>query len=111
MSTWRPFRTGDGVPRSLSESLDRVARAIGVGDSSVMTIVFRNWEAAVGPAVAEHARPLSLRDGVLVVGVSEPAWATQLRFLAADILTRLEEAAGRPVAQRLEVRVRPSRGR
>ena len=112
MSTWRPFGRGDdGMPRTLAESLDRVARSLGGRDSSVMAVVFRHWEAAVGPSVADHARPLSLRDGVLVVGVTEPGWATQLRFLSADILANLEAAAGTPVAERLEVRIRPSSGR
>jgi predicted nucleic acid-binding Zn ribbon protein len=110
MSTWRSSGgRGDGLPRRLGESLNRVARALGGGDSSVMTVVFRNWEAAVGPAIAEHAQPLSLRNAVLVVGVTEPAWATQLRFLTPEILARLEEAAGRSVAERIEVRIRPFR--
>jgi predicted nucleic acid-binding Zn ribbon protein len=75
-----------------------------------MTVVFRHWEAAVGSAIAEHAQPLSLRESVLVVGVDQPAWATQLRFLTPEILSRLEEAAGRPVAERIEVRIRPFKG-
>ena len=112
MSTWRPSGGGgDGLPRRLGQSLDRVARALGGGDSSAMTVVFRHWEACVGPQIAQHAQPLSLRDDVLVVGVSEPAWATQLRFVTPEILGRLEEAAGRRVAERIEVRMRPIRGR
>ena len=112
MSSWRPSGgRGDGLPRRLGESLDRVARAIGGGDSSAMTVVFRHWEACVGASIAAHAEPLSLRGKVLVVAVTEPAWATQLRFVAADILSRLEEVAGRPVAERIEVRIRPIKAR
>jgi len=73
-------------------------------------VVFSHWEESVGPAIADHAAPLSLRDGVLVVGVAEAAWATQLRFLEHQILERLREAAGRDVATRIDVRVKPSGG-
>lgn len=75
-----------------------------------MRAVFSHWEDAVGPAIADHATPLSLRDGVLVVAVPEPAWATQLRFLERQILDTLRDAAGGDVATRIEVRVRPSGG-
>lgn len=76
----------------------------------MLGVVFSHWEEAVGPAIADHATPFSLRDGVLVVAVVESAWATQLRFLERQILERLREAAGRDVATRIEVRVKPSGG-
>jgi predicted nucleic acid-binding Zn ribbon protein len=47
-------------------------------------------------------------DGVtLVVSADHPAWATQLRHLAPDILARLTEVCGAQNAlERLDVRVR-----
>ena len=94
----------------MSESLDRISRSLGGSAPDVLSTVFAHWEEVVGPAIADHANPLSLRDGVLVVSVPEPAWATQLRFLERRILERLREAAGQDVAARIEVRVRPSGG-
>jgi len=67
--------------------------------------VFVHWEDAVGASVAAHAQPLSLARGTLVVAVEDPAWATQLRYLASDILRRLSDLVGGPVAERVEVRV------
>ncbi|HET6963597.1 MAG TPA: DUF721 domain-containing protein [Acidimicrobiales bacterium] len=112
-STWRPFGSGTpdaGQPRRVEESLQRISRSMGGSDAGVLGVVFSHWEEAVGPAIADHATPLSLRDGVLVVGVAESAWATQLRFLERQILDRLREAAGRDVATRIDVRVKPSGG-
>lgn len=115
MSTWRPSGSGaggdPGQPRSVEESLQRISRSLGGSDAGVMKVVFAHWEDAVGPAIADHATPLSLRDGVLVVAVAESAWATQLRFLERQILDTLRDAAGGDVATRIEVRVRPSGGR
>jgi len=109
--TWRPSAQGDDEPRSVADSLRRVARTLGAPEPDVLKVLYSGWSDAVGETVAAHARPVSLRDGVLVVQVEESAWATQLRFLEADILGRLEQSAGMSVAERIEVRVRPVPGR
>jgi predicted nucleic acid-binding Zn ribbon protein len=109
MSTWRPTgANGEQGPRTLRQSLDGVSRSMGGTETAALAAVFGRWEELVGPLVAGHAEPVSLRHGVLVVAVTEPAWATQLRFLQEDILEALNGAAGAkaPVAEQLEVRVR-----
>ncbi len=110
--TWRPLpvRRSEADPEPLRRSLDRLAHRVGAPESSALTTVFVHWEAAVGPAVADHATPLSLHGTTLVVGVEDSAWATQLRYLSSDVLDRLAGAAGRPVADRLDVRVTRPKG-
>jgi hypothetical protein len=50
-----------------------------------------------------------LEQGTLLVEVDDPAWATQGRFLADDVRSRLSDVTG-VVIERLEVRVgRPRR--
>jgi len=73
-------------------------------------VVFGRWQELVGSSLAACCQPVAVRDGVLVVAITDPAWATELRFLAPSILRRVEELAGRPVASRLEVRVRRPEG-
>ena len=68
--------------------------------------MFARWEEAVGPQIAAHATPASLVDGVLVVDVDHPTWATQLRFLETDLLARLRDVAGADELTRIELRVR-----
>jgi predicted nucleic acid-binding Zn ribbon protein len=77
----------DGRP--LRESLDAVVRAMHGPSARTVEGVFAHWDEAVGVDVAAHARPAALRDGCLVIAVDHPTWATQLRFLEADILARL----------------------
>jgi predicted nucleic acid-binding Zn ribbon protein len=91
----------------VGESLDRVAASLGVPLASTLSTVFASWPDMVGESVAQHSRPRSLRDGTLVVAVDEPAWATQLRWLEADLLTRLREVLGPDQVARIEVRVQP----
>jgi len=80
-----------------------------MADASSLRNVFGYWADVVGEQIAAHARPVSLRDGTLVVAVDQPGWATQLRFLEADLVKRLSEVAGDGVVARVEVRVRPGR--
>ena len=70
---------------------------------------FTGWADLVGDQVAAHATPVSLRGGVLVVVVDQPAWATQLRFLSADVRRRLAEVAGDDAVREVQIRVRDDR--
>jgi predicted nucleic acid-binding Zn ribbon protein len=97
----------DGEPKALSDSVDEVVRSLRGTSARTLAGVFSRWEEAVGPQVAAHARPASLVDGCLVVEVDHPTWATQLRFLESDVLTRLRDVAGVDEVARIELRVRP----
>jgi len=95
-------------PRPLKASLDRVARSLGGPDSGSLSGLFGRWADIVGSDLAAHARPLSLSAGVLVVAVTEPAWATQFTYLEAELLGRFREALGEGVVAHVEVRLRRS---
>ena len=99
VSRWRPLsEPGGGDPRPVRESLGRYRTALGA--------VVEAWAAAVGDDIAGHATPVAVRGGALVVEVDDPAWASQLKWLGNDLLARLAEATGGPVAERVEIRVR-----
>lgn len=50
------------------------------------------WPEVVGPDVAARTSPQGLSDGTLLVLCESTAWATQLRMLSPEILTRLVTA-------------------
>jgi predicted nucleic acid-binding Zn ribbon protein len=99
----------DREPRPLRDSIDDVVRSLRGTGARTVAGVFGRWEEAVGPQIAAHARPASLTDGRLVVDVDHPTWATQLRFLEQDLLTRLRDVAGADEISSIELRVRPPR--
>ena len=105
---WQPLdRSVDDDPRPIRESLDRVARDLGAPNSDVLTAVFTRWDDIVGASVAAHSRPTSLRDGTLKVAVDQPGWATQLRYLASQVVARCDEVLGAGAVRSVEVRVEP----
>jgi predicted nucleic acid-binding Zn ribbon protein len=92
----------DPVP--LGRSLDGVMRSLRGTDRRQIGGVFGRWEEAVGAQIAAHVRPVKLDADVLVVEADSSAWATQVRFLADSIRTRLAEVAGVRI-ERVDVRV------
>ena len=101
----RPLEPPD--PRRLGESLDDVARSLGAPPATALSTLFGRWPDIVGDTVAAHCRPLSLTRGTLAVAVDQAGWATQITYLEADLLRRLDEALGSGVVTRVTVRVRP----
>ena len=107
MSTWRPSSPppGEQDPKKLSELLDRTTKRLGGPSSGTSSTVFSRWEQVVGPEIAGHARPVSVRDGTLVLAVDHPAWATQLRYMTSELLTRISEASGTTEVCDIQIRV------
>jgi predicted nucleic acid-binding Zn ribbon protein len=108
--TWRDLPDREAAPRPLKDSLDRFARQIGASEAAPLALVFAHWEDVVGESVAAHARPVSLVRGTLKVAVDQSGWATQLRYLAPQLVERIGEVAGPGLVERLEVRVEAPKG-
>lgn len=58
----------------------------------VVTSVFADWKSIVGDVIAEHARPQRIANGVLVLEVDDPAWASEMEWLGEEIVRRISLA-------------------
>lgn len=101
----RPQDPADRDPRPLSSARDAVAGRLGMAPSSHLRGVFAHWTEVAGPVVSAHATPVALRDGVLLLEVTEPGWATQLRHLERQLVERLCEHLGADAVTAVRVRV------
>jgi len=63
------------------------------------------WEEAVGPQIARLARPVTLENGQLLIGVPSAVWARDLQQREAELVTRLSEKLGSGVVTRLAFRL------
>ena len=61
------------------------------------------WEQAVGPTLAQHARPLRMRRGNLEIAVPSAVWRTQLSFMQLEIVARINELMGSEVVKDLRL--------
>ena len=64
------------------------------------------WPAVVGAEVSANAHIIRLRGRILEVGVSSDAWATELTYLAASIVQKLNSSAQESVVDEVVVRRR-----
>ena len=97
---------GDGPgPQPIGPALDAVMRGLGAPEASGVHLVFDRWSEVVGEALAARTRPLRMDGHRLVLAVDEPAIATHVRFLQAELLARLEELLGPGRVTALDLRV------
>jgi hypothetical protein len=99
-------------PLRLKDLLRGATAGLGIPAPEATGRVWARWKDVVGPAVAAHAEPTSLKGGVLRVRADSPAWATEIGYLADEIRSRVNALTGGALVS--EVRVwtgpAPSRG-
>lgn len=94
-------------PQSVEAVLQRWVRDHGLEQQVAEGGLAARWVEIVGPQVAEHVTP----DGVratpagkeLVLRADSTAWATQVKLLLPQVRSRLEEALGKGVVDRITV--------
>lgn len=91
-------------PVALSAAIGGLLDAEGWQVAAATGSVFGRWAQIVGPELAAHTTPVSLRDGELRISADSTAWATQVRLLAAELIRRL----GRELPAGTVARVRVS---
>jgi len=96
-------RADDRDPKPLSDAVERLVESKGwATEISVHTLLAR-WGLLVGSATATHSAPEGYADTVLTVRADSSAWATQLRYLAPQLVAMLNEQLGDGTVTRIKV--------
>jgi predicted nucleic acid-binding Zn ribbon protein len=90
-------------PQLFGAVLAKLVRTRGWQRPAAEATVFGAWERVVGSEIATHCRPVTLADGVLTVEAESTAWATQLRFMTASLLTQIAREVGHNVVKKLHI--------
>lgn len=90
-------------PAPIKALLGDVGKRLGVESALGTGTVWRRWREIVGPEIAAHAEPTSLKEGVLRVRADSPAWATEIGYLGPEIARQANEIARSDLVK--EVRV------
>jgi predicted nucleic acid-binding Zn ribbon protein len=96
---------GDDEPITLADALAKVGAELGLAPGDPLGTLTSRWREVMGDDVAPHTFPVAVREGVLTIGVRDPAWATQLRFLEPVVVERAGALLGDDVVTRIKVRV------
>jgi predicted nucleic acid-binding Zn ribbon protein len=78
-------------------------KRLGLDHPTEVGALWARWNEIVGPQIALHAEPSSLRAGLLRVRTDSTVWATEISYLGEEIKRRANAALGRDVV--VDVRV------
>lgn len=87
----------------LGNLLDPLTTRLGLGGARQTGKLWTRWSEIVGPEIAAHAQPTSLRDGVLRIKVDSPPWATEISYLVGDLRTKVNRAVGTELVTEIKV--------
>ena len=85
-----PFGTGRD-PRGIAEIVDALTARLGWNSSLARSELLDSWADLVGEETAAHSTPAGIDEGVLTVSCDSTAWATQLRLMRSQIVSRIVE--------------------
>ncbi|MFC5996126.1 DciA family protein [Pseudonocardia hispaniensis] len=100
---WSGPGPDDRDPQPFGRLVSRVAMDRGWSPRLTDATVLGRWPQLVGPDIADHCTPISLRDAELTLQAESTAWATQLRTLQRQLLARLAAAVGPDIVRRIRV--------
>ncbi|MCW4385811.1 DciA family protein [Salinibacterium sp. SYSU T00001] len=86
-----PFAAGRD-PRGIGEVMDALTASLGWTSPLARSELISSWDSIVGSDLAEHADPIAIEEGTLTVRCDSTAWATQLRLIRVDILSRIAQS-------------------
>ena len=95
--------SGRSAPSPVEALLSAVVQQRGWQERLRGARVHAAWLEIAGPELARHAAPVRLHGGALVLRVASPAWATQVRYLAGELVERANAVLGAGQVQRVTV--------
>ncbi|HXD26180.1 MAG TPA: DciA family protein, partial [Propionibacteriaceae bacterium] len=96
-------RADDRDPKLLADAVERLVETKGwTTEINVHTLLAR-WALLVGATNAAHSQPEGYSDTVLTVRTDSTAWATQLRYMAPQLVAMLNEQLGDGTVTRIAV--------
>jgi len=84
----QPFMRGRD-PHGVGDVLDSLTRDAGWEPQLARADISRTWAEVAGTETAQHTRPVALDAGLLTVQADSTAWAKQLQFMRAQVLTEI----------------------
>lgn len=73
--------------------------------------IWQIWEDVVGQVISSYAKPSMIRNGILTVGVKQPIWLQELKFMAEEIRAKLNKRLGRKAVRDIRFKLISPQGR
>ena len=105
-ASWRSAETSAGgtIRSRCGRAIAGLLRDQGWQAQAAVGSVFGRWPEIVGAEMAAHTRPDRLDGDELVVIADSTAWATQVRWLAKDLIRTLNAELGSGTVSTVKIR-------
>lgn len=84
-------------PRMLGDVLTEVLNKYGLSDRIKEFDAVNAWVEVVGEDIARRTKAIIVRDGTLIVEVSNSVWRNELFYLKAEIIEKLNHRIGKKI--------------
>lgn len=85
-----PFGEGRD-PLALGEAVESLTEQLGWASQLDRSELLASWAEIAGAEIAAHSHPVGIHEGILTVRCGSTAWATQLRMMREQVLSRIAE--------------------
>jgi hypothetical protein len=92
-------------PKPLRSILEDTLKSLRIDAPMKGYSLWGSWREIVGDAVAANAQPSAVRNRILFVEVSHPAWIQQLQFLKPTLLEKINGFLGESLIQDIRFRI------
>ncbi len=100
----RGRRWADG-PRPVGQAMERLLGHMDAPTPSVIDSVFTRWPELVGEVIGTHTRPIRIVDAVLHIEVADPAWVSELSWMADELVRRIRDTLDTDEIRAIEVQL------
>ncbi len=87
--------------------IDDVLKTYRRESDSELVRVWQVWDGAVGDIIAQNAKPAAFKGRLLLVHATSSIWIHQLQFLRKEIITKLNQALGKPLIDDIKFKIGP----
>ncbi|HSE30489.1 MAG TPA: DUF721 domain-containing protein [Pyrinomonadaceae bacterium] len=92
----------------LIKTLPSILRSIGDDPDVTTAATIAAWKRAAGDGLRQHAVPVSLKDGTLVVAVADAVWQKQLRAMISELIYKTNVILGQALVKQVNLVVDPT---
>ncbi|MDD5072220.1 MAG: DUF721 domain-containing protein [Candidatus Omnitrophica bacterium] len=92
-------------PVAIKDVLDGILRDLGGGKVSQAGMIGDIWMKAAGEVAVKHAKPIDIKEGVLVVHVDSSSWLHKLTMEKAGILAKIKSELGDGPVKDIKLRI------
>jgi predicted nucleic acid-binding Zn ribbon protein len=90
---------------AISDVVSDIMRKLETGRGSQAEALNAGWARAIGQENLRHAKPVELKDGILIVHVDSSSWIHKLSMEKAKILVKMKNEAGEDVIKDIKLRI------